>query len=149
MVDKKDVLILESLKKNAKASVLAISKETGLPGTTVHNRIKKLRKNGVIKGYTIKVDNRRIGKKTAAYILLTVDYKLLKGRKISQAGLARQIIKDPSVEEANMVTGNFDIIVKVRVEDIDELNNTVTEKLRNIDGVEKTQTMVILKETIL
>ena len=148
MIDKKDILILNALNKNAKASVLAISKETGLPGTTVNNRIKKLEKSKVIKGYTIKVDNKKTGRKTAAYVLMTVDYNLLKERKISQEDLAKQIMKETSVEEANMVTGNFDIIVKVRVEDIEELNNTVTEKLRNIDGVEKTQTMVILKEAI-
>jgi DNA-binding Lrp family transcriptional regulator len=45
-----------------------------------------------------------------------------------------------------MVTGGTDILIKIRVENIDELNNFVTIYLRNIEGIEKTRTMVILNE---
>jgi len=148
MVDDKDLLIIDTLKANAKASVIQIAKETGLPSTTVHNRIKKLRKEGIIAGYTIKVDNKKLGKDIAAFIAITVDYKLLKAQKISQYGLAEKIGKMPFAEEASMITGLSDILVKVRFKSIDELNNFVTKELRNLEGVEKTQTMVILNEVI-
>ena len=68
MVDNKDLLILDALKRNAKAPIAQIAKETGLPGTTVHNRIMKLNKEKVIKGYTIKVDNKKLGKGILAYV---------------------------------------------------------------------------------
>ena len=147
-VDNKDLLILDALKQNAKASVIMIAKETGLPSTTVHNRIKKLKKEGIIRGYTIKVDNKKLGKRVSAYIAIAADYNMLKDKKMSQGDLSEAIAKIPIVEESCIITGVSDILVKVRVESVDDLNNFVTERLRKIDGIEKTQTMVILSEVI-
>jgi len=148
MADDKDILILDALKKNARASVLEIAKETGLPNTTVHNRIKKLKKDKVIEGYTIRINPQKIGKKIAAYISITVDYQTLKKQKQTQKQLAEKIAKTPGVIETDIITGGSDILVKVRLKNIEELNKFVTETLRNLDGVEKTETMVILKEAI-
>ncbi len=147
MVDNKDLLILDALKRNAKASVVEIAKRTGLPGTTVHNRIKKLNKEGVIKGYTIRVDNKKIGKGLAAYVAITVDYRRLKEQKIPVRQLMKKIALLPSIEEMNIVTGEIDAIVKVRVKDINELNDVLMDTLREYEGIEKTQTMVILEST--
>ncbi len=148
MVDKKDMLVLQALKRNAKASIAKISKETGLPGTTVHNRVKKLLQEGVIKGYTIKIDNKKIGKVLSAYVAITVDYMDLKEKNLTVEQLLKKIAKLPFVEEINSVTGVTDLIAKARVKNIDELNQFVMRELRNFDGVEKTQTMVILQEVM-
>ncbi len=147
MVDNKDLLILDSLRKNAKASVVEIAKKTGLPGTTVHNRIKKLNKEGVIKGYTINVDHEKLGKNMAAYVAITVDYRELKEKKIPVRSLIKRIAKLPGIEEMNIVTGEIDAIVKVRVKDIDELNTILMDKLRDYEGIDRTQTMLILQST--
>lgn len=146
MLDKKDIKILNIVKENAKLSTQQISKKTLIPITTVHHRIKKLEKEGIIKGYTAILDNKKLDKALAAYVLVTVDYKLLKEIKSSQHDLAQKLKKLESVEETAMVTGGTDIIIKIRVKDIDEMDNFVTVYLRNIEGVEKTQTMVILHE---
>lgn len=146
MVDNKDLLILEALKENARASVVEVAKKTGLPSTTVHNRIKKLRKDGVIESYTIKVNNKKIGKEIAAYISIVVNYDSLKKSQLSQYDLGKKIKKLPFVEEVNIITGGVDIIVKVRVASMQELSDFVTKKLRNYDGVQKTSTVVILDE---
>ena len=148
MVDNKDLLILDALKRDAKASVVEIAKKTGLPGTTVYNRIKKLNKEGVIKGYTIRVDNKKIGKGLSAYVAITVDYRRLKEQKIPVRQLIKKIALLPSIEEMNIVTGEIDAIVKVRVKDINELNEVLMDKLRDFEGIEKTQTMVILESTM-
>ena len=146
MVDEKDLAIIEVLKHNSNFSTQQISKKTNITITTVHNHIKKLEKGGVIEGYTVKLNNKKIGKPIAAYIMITVDYKLLQQLKISQYDLARKLRANPAAEDATMVTGAVDIIIKVRFKDIDELNQFVTIELRNIKGVEKTQTAVILNE---
>ncbi len=145
-MDKKDEKILELLRENSKLTTQQISKKTLIPITTVHNRIKKLEKEGVITKYTIQHDHKKLGKNLAAYIQIVVDYKLLKEIKMSQHDLAKKIKQNEFVEEAALVTGGTDIIIKVRVKDVDELDNFVTKVLRNIDGIEKTQTMVILHE---
>jgi DNA-binding Lrp family transcriptional regulator len=146
MPDKKDAAIIEALKQNGRWSTQQIARKTGIPITTVHNRIKKLEKEGVIKGFTVVLDNKKIGRPVAAYILVTVDYKYLKEKKMSQYELAQKLKSNSNVEEAAMVTGASDIIIKVRVSDMDELNDFVTKYLRNVDGIEKTQTAVILNE---
>ena len=145
-LDKKDIAILSALKANAKLSTQQISRKTGIPITTVHNRVKKLEKSGVIKGYTVVLDNNKIGKPLAAYILITVDYKLLKEIKKTQYELAQQLLKHPGVESSAMITGVSDIIIKIRVANVDELNELVTVYLRNVPGLEKTQTSVVLNE---
>ena len=145
-MDKKDEQIIEILKENSKLSTQQISKKTSIPITTVHNRIKKLEKEGVIKRYTLELDNKKLGKDIAAYINIVVDYRLLKEKNLSQHELARKLKQHEFVEEAAMITGGTDLIIKVRVKNVDQLDNFVTKYLRNIEGVEKTQTMVILNE---
>lgn len=145
-MDEKDKKILKLLKENSKLTTHQISKKTLIPITTVHNRIKKLGKEGIIKKYTVELDNKKIGKNISAYIHIVVDYRLLKEIKMSQYELAKKLKQHEFVEEAAMVTGGTDIIIKVRVKDIDELDDFVTKKLRNINGIEKTQTMVVLNE---
>lgn len=145
-LDRKDQAILDALRKNARLSTQQIAKLTRIPITTVHNRIKKLGKEGVIKGYTVVVDNKKLGKPLAAYILITVDYKVLKEIKKSQYELVQQLLRHPAVESSAMITGVSDIIIKVRVSTVDQLNEFVTVYLRNVQGVEKTQTSIILNE---
>ncbi len=145
-LDEKDTAIIAALKENAKLSTQQIARKTRIPVTTVHNRIKKLEKEGVIRGYTVVLDNKKIGKPIAAFILVTVDYKLLKELRRSQYELAQQLLRNPAVESSAMITGASDIIIKIRCSSIDELNEFVTVYLRNVGGVEKTQTAIVLNE---
>jgi len=145
-MDEKDEKILRLLKENSKLTTQQLSKKLLMPITTIHNRIKKLEKEGIIKRYTLELDNKKIGKNIAAFIHIIVDYKLLKEIKMSQHELAKRLKQYEFIEEAAMVTGGTDIIIKVRVKDIEELDDFVTKKLRNIDGIEKTQTMIVLNE---
>lgn len=146
MLDEKDMKILKLLKDNSKLTSKQISKKALIPITTVHNRIKKLEKSGIIKNYTVLLNDKKLGS-ISAYILVTVDYKLLKEKKLSQHELAKQLKEHEFVEQTSMVTGGSDIILRVRVKDITELDNFVTRYLRNVDGIERTQTMVILNES--
>jgi len=146
IMDKKDLKILDVLKNNSKLSTQEISKKTFIPITTVHHRIKKLEKEGIIKGYTVLLDNKKLGKKLSAYILITVDYDGLKKLNISQHDLTNKLEKYEFVEDAAIVAGGFDIILKIRVEDIDQMDDFVTKNLRKIEGVEKTQTFIVLHE---
>ncbi len=143
-LDSKDMKILGFLSDNAKLTSQQISRKTLIPITTVHNRIKKLEKRGVIKGYTTVLDHKKLGKGILAFILVTVSYITSSGKRISQAELAKKIRSFPCVEEIHIVTGGADLIMKARVSDMEELNDFVINELRNIDGVENTQTIISL-----
>lgn len=144
-LDKKDFVVLEVLKRNSKLRIGKISKLTLIPITTVHNRIKKLEKLGVIKGYSVVLDFEKLEKPVLAFVLVTVTYLLPSGKKINQEAVQKEIKKLPDVENACIVTGATDIVIKVRARDFHELNDFVINKLRSIDGVDKTQTLVVLK----
>ncbi len=144
MLDEKDFQILEVLKQNSKFTTQQIAKKINIPITTIHNRIKKLEKLSIIKGYTVVMDYKQIGKGILAYVLVTVNYLLPSGKKITQESIAKNIKKLSGVEEVDIMTGVIDILVKVRLKDIDELNDFVIDRLREIDGIDKTQTMIVL-----
>lgn len=142
--DQKDLHILDILKQNARFTTKQIAKKLNIPITTVHNRIKKLEKLEIIKNYTVNLDYKKLGKPIVSYILMTVMYILPNGTKIKQDEVAKRIRSLENVEEVNILTGGFDIMIKVRSKDIDELNDFVIKKLRAIEGVDKTQTMIVL-----
>lgn len=144
-LDEKDNKILYILKTNAELTSSQISKKTAIPITTVHNRIKKLKQLGIIKNYTINIDHEKIGKALAAYILITINQSNLK-QKISQHDIGRKLKSFDEVDSADIVTGATDIIIKVRAESMKKLNDFITEKLRNIEGIDKTQTLMVLEE---
>ncbi|MBI4155309.1 Lrp/AsnC family transcriptional regulator [Candidatus Woesearchaeota archaeon] len=144
-LDEKDFLLLKILKENSKLSTKEISKKLLMPLTTIHNRIKKLERINAIKNYTVNLNDKTLGT-LSAFILVTVDYNLLKLRNTTQHELVKTIKANDLVEQTAMVTGSHDIIIKVRVKNIQELDNFVTTYLRNLHGIQKTQTMVILNE---
>jgi len=148
-IDAKDLKLLELLQNNSKLTSSQISKKTGLPITTVHNRIKKLEKNRVIKKYSLELNKNKLGLNITAYIFASIDYppeaKDSK-KKFSQEDIARKIRFLTEVDSVSIVTGETDIIIKLSTKNIDSLNEFIIRKLRNIDGIDKTRTAVILKE---
>ena len=145
-LDEKDIHVLEELKQNAKRTTSQISKRINLPITTVHNRIKKLEKLGIIKRYTVELDYKKLEKPVAAYVMVTVIYMLPSGIKIKQEDVAKEIKGLAGVESVELLTGATDILVKVRVKDVEELNEFIIKQLRKIEGVDKAQTSVVLSK---
>lgn len=145
MVDAKDRRIVEELAKDSRQTTSQLSRKLNIPITTIHNRIKKLIKTGVIINYTVNLDHNLLGRPVPAYIGITINYNV-PGKKISQTDVAKQIKTIEGVYEVYILTGGSDIMVKALARDIPDLNSLVTERLRNVHGVDKTQTSIILKE---
>ncbi len=141
-IDKKDRAIITALVKDSKQTTSKLSKNLLIPITTIHNRIKKLEKQGIINNYTVNLNYQKLGKNIQAYISVTVDYSLAN----NQAEVAKKIKTIPGIQEVTIMTGGTDIQVKAITKDIFELNEIVTEKMRTIPGVDKTQTAIVLKE---
>ena len=135
-LDEKDFAIIDELKKNARLSEKKIAKRTGIPMTTVHNRIKKLMELGIIEAYTIRLNHKKLGTPLTAYVLL----KTLLG--VDQKEMLIQISKMPSIYEVAMVTGEFDILFKVKIKTMEELNKIVVQTLRKQKTVGETRTMI-------
>ncbi len=145
-LDKKDLRILEVLREDGSLTVRQIASRSLLPITTVHNRVKRLKAMGVIKKFTIELDYRKVGKPLAAYVLIKVDSKYLKGFRRTQHDLVKELRRFEFVERVDIVTGTIDIVLLIRVKDVEELDHVIVEKLRDVQGIESTQTLVILRE---
>jgi len=144
LIDEKDEKILEILHENSSLSSHKISKKTLIPVTTVNNRIKKLKKQGIIKKFTIDIDKTKLGFSLSAYILVMMSLEELKRHNMKTRDLLRLIGTNPIVESADTISGDVDIIVKMHARNIDELNDYVVNILSNYKGVEKTKTALIL-----
>ena len=141
-MDARDKEILSELMIDGKAKIRKLSRKLGLPMSTVHHRILKMEKEGMIRRFAAIPDYKKIGLPICAYVFVNVDYSKID----SQDAVAVQIKKIPGMIDVCIVSGEIDIIAKVRAKDIDELSYTITEKLRNIKGVAKTVTSVVMKE---
>jgi len=145
-MDEKDKTILRYLQKNGRASIQEIARATGIPITTVYNRLRLLESRGIIQGFTVLLDKHKLGKNLTAIILASVDYKELKVAHQNQEDIAQRISKLSGVTEVAIIAGQRDIMIKVELESVEQLNDFVTRQLRNLTGIGSTETLVVLKE---
>lgn len=141
-IDSIDIEILKLLQKNSRMSISEISKQVGKGISTVHARMKSLEEEGYIKQFTAMLDPIKIGKGTLAFILITVRYRVPgKDDTLSQREFCREIAEHPYVQDVHVLSGEYDVLLKVRTKDIEELNGFIVDFLRRIPAVDKTLTM--------
>ncbi|MDP3728135.1 MAG: Lrp/AsnC family transcriptional regulator [bacterium] len=144
MLDSKDLKILEILKEHGDYTTRQIAKKTLLPATTVHNRIRKLKHDGVIKKFTIEVDPEKVDKGFGVYMLVSANLPLLKEKKKTQYDLAEEIKKAPFVESVHIVSGKTDLIAFIRVKNVREYDKAILNQLQKIDGIERTESLIVI-----
>lgn len=150
-LDKKDVEILRSLQQNSKISIKDLGRDLKSPVTTVYAKIKKMEELGIIKNYKTVLDAKKLDRGTTAFILVSFAYRQPETTKMfSQRDIAKKICMFPEVQEVHIIAGDWDILIKVKVEDIDAVGKFVVDRLRTVEGVEKTLTVLVFdtqKET--
>ena len=145
-IDETDVKVLEELRGNGRATVREIAKRINLPITTVHNRLKKLVKNKVIKWFTIELDHEKLGKGMLVLVSAITDHEKLVDSKQGLAWLKKQLHGFHEVEKIYAVTGSVDLVMLVRVASVKELDEFLIRKLRSIKGIMNTTTQIVLEE---
>jgi len=133
-----DIKLLQELKKNARENIASLSKKLGIPRTTVHYRIKRLVEEGVIEKFTIKPNYKKLNLGTTAFILARYD----PDAGVSQREVARSIATLEGVYEVHIISGEWDLLIKVRAPSSEEVGKIVVDKLREIKGIGQTVTMV-------
>ena len=136
MIDKKDEMILEELKKNARKTTKAISTSVKIPRVTVHDRLNKMLKKGVIKSFNVTLDYDKIGLHSKVFILVS----FLPNPNVSQRELANRITKISGVYEVHIISGEYDLLLKVRGKSLEDIGKLVVDKLRQLNGVGRTLT---------
>jgi Lrp/AsnC family leucine-responsive transcriptional regulator len=136
-LDPTDVRILELLQQNCKQPLAAIGEQVGLTAPSVMERIHKLEGAGVIRGYAALLDARALGKDVTAFIGVSVSHPK------AIAAFEGEIDRLTDVLECHHVTGQHTLILKAKTDNTEALERLI-DWIREIDGVTRTETMVVL-----
>jgi len=145
-LDATDLKILALLQENSNRTTKSIAEELGMTTSPIFERIKKLEKQGYIKGYVALLDHKKIGLKQTVFIGIT-----LQGHTRSYLEkFVSQINSFPEVIECHRVSGNFDYLLKLVVEDIEAYEHFIISKLTLLPYLGNVQSLITLstgKET--
>ena len=130
MINPKDQKILTELKKNSRSTVREIAKTTGIRPSTVHQRIKKLVDDRTIERFTIKLDNKAADENFVVFMLVKTD-----------KDIEDKVFANPHVKEAFGITGEYDLLLKLKFRDIEEFNEFIIG-FRKSNKISNTVTMV-------
>jgi Lrp/AsnC family transcriptional regulator for asnA, asnC and gidA len=136
-IDEIDLKILKMLQENARTPFSKIASSIGVSEATVHLRVQKLRRLGVIKGFRAVIDPAKVGKGLTAIILLKADP--LKFKEV-----LKKVASIDDVYEVYDVTGEYYAVLKIRTSSRESLAKII-DKIGEIEGVTSTQTMVVLR----
>jgi DNA-binding Lrp family transcriptional regulator len=144
-LDEKDLAILTLIQENSKLTANQIAKKISTPITTVFAKIKRMEELGIIKQYRAILSPEKLNLATAAFILASVSYHTNDGKPITQRDVATEIAQFPEVQEVHIITGDWDLLVKLRAENVEAIGKFVVDKLRNIQGLDKTLTCMVFE----
>ena len=142
ILDDLDRKILSKLMADSSQAYSDIAKELFVSAGTVHVRMKKIIQLGVVKGEYLEVDYHKLGYDVTAFLGIFLD------KSSMYDSVTEQLNKIPEVVEAHYTTGNYSIFVKVICRDTKDLKEVLTDRIQSIQGVQRTETLISLAESI-
>jgi len=145
-LDEKDLAILSIIQSNCKLTAREIARKIDSPITTVFAKIKRMEEMGIIKNYRAILNAQKLSSGTTAFILASVSYRTKDNAAlISQREIAKEIAKFPEVQEVHIITGDWDLLIKLKAENVDVIGKFVIDRLRLVKGIEKTLTCMVFE----
>ncbi len=151
-MDELDARILDEIVKNGRITLTELAKRVKAPRTTLTSRFRKLVDSGYIRGFTAILNFKKLGYSLTAFVLVQIRRGKPVQGKSNQEVFIERITKEsenrsdlPWVEEAHIITGDYDILLKVRARNMDELTRFLITELAQHPDVEKTHTLMVLK----
>ncbi|MBU0591936.1 Lrp/AsnC family transcriptional regulator [Candidatus Micrarchaeota archaeon] len=138
-IDDVDWKIIHELKRDSRLSARELAKRTKLSSATINRRIRKLEDTGIIKAYTLSLNYEKLGKETVAYVLI----RAKPGANYSPT--MDDMANREEIEDIGAIAGEFDLIVKIRVAGIKELDDFVFNYLRKFPAITQTQTLIVMR----
>ena len=135
-LDEIDSKILEILQTDSRKTIKELSQELNLTTTPIFERIKKLERGGIIKQYVAVLDNHKLGKKLHAFI----DISIKDHSKQAIDAFVNDVVRHPEVMECYHVTGESDFLLKVLLNDVEQYNDFVLNKLSTVPNIGKVET---------
>lgn len=138
-IDENDLTIIEMLAKNARSSLREIGAVVNLSPSSIRNRMERLVDLGVIKKYTLELDQRKLGFEVQVVVLIT-------STPGESDNLYHKLSKYSEITNLLRTSGPANFICMVQVRDIPQLAQFITGELEKLEGVERIETMLILPQ---
>ena len=135
-IDGIDKILLNGLMQNARMSINQLSKQVGISGAAVHQRIKKLEKSGLIEGSQITINPKQLGYTTLAFVGIYLD------KAMNNPSAVTQLKKINEVIECHYTTGDWSVLVKILCKDNEHLMNLLNNQIQKIPGISRTETFI-------
>ena len=140
-IDNLDKKILALIMGNARIPYLEVARECSVSGAAIHQRIQRLTRLGVITGSEFKINPKKIGYFTCAYM----------GIFLESASMYPEVVKKlkgiPEIVQCHYTTGNYSIFIKVYTKNNEDLKHVLVDKLQAISGIARTETFISLEES--
>ena len=136
-IDETDRTLLMALQDDCTASLASLGEKVGLKPPAVLERVRRLEKAGIVRGYHALIDAREAGLDIGAFIGVGIDHPK------HMSAFERAILAMPEVLECHHVTGRHTLMLKIRTKDTASLHGLISA-LRELPGVDRTETMIVL-----
>lgn len=140
-LDRIDRNIVAALSRNARLSMAELGRKVGLSKTPVMARVRRLERDGFIRGYAAIVDRERMGQGHIAF----VQVKLSDTRSAALDAFNKAALSVPEIEQCHMIASSFDYLLKVRTKDIAAYRRVLGERISALPHVAQTSTYVAME----
>ena len=142
IIDIVDVKILEVLMKDAKKPYTEVAKKAFVSGGTVHVRMRKLEEAGIVEGTSLIVNYAKLGYDITAFIGIYLEKSTLYDEVLKKLENIHEI------SNIHYTTGNYSMFCRLHCKDTKHLKDVLHDKIQKIDGIERTDTMISLEESL-
>ena len=139
--DRFDRAILTALAEDGRMTVTDLAKRIGLSKSPTQARLKRLEHKGVILGYRALIDPIRMGIDHVAF----VEVRLTDTREKALSAFNAAIAKIPEIEQAHLIAGNFDYLMKTRTKSMKHYRRVLADKISTLPYVSNTSTYVAMQ----
>ena len=136
MIDEISLKILKILQKKARIPNVEVARQVGLAPSAVLERIRKLEKQGIIKGYEVRINPEFFNRSLVAFLTVKTS------ENANDAEIGKKLAHRPKVQEVHYVAGDDAFLVKIRGTDLEEIDRLIREKIKSIDGVHSIKTSI-------
>ena len=137
MIDGKDKLILNILQKNCRISNAEIARQVNMAPSAILERVRKLEKKGIIRGYEPRIDPRALG------LSLTVVTLVKTEENVGSTRIGLELADIPEIQEVYFTAGEYSYMIKARVADTSALTGLL-RKMGAVQGIRDTRTTFVL-----
>ena len=140
-MDEVDRRLLRLLQEDGRITNVELARRANMSQAATHERVRRLQQDGVIEGYTVRLNPAKLDRGLLVFVEVTLD-------RTSTAAFddfARAVTEASEVLECHMVAGGFDYLIKVRVRDMPAYRRFLGETLVKLPGIRQTHTYTVME----